>query len=221
VYSQYDIIGEYSGCLVKTRNQKCNSQLNLKLKSDSVFEAIINRNGSVDSVAGNWYISENDRRRLDSIIGDRPIRDSVLYLKQFINPEKLSLFYTLQDTLSKLDYYSGMNLLKLNNFENQKSLIQIYSENGFRVDTLNFQGELYYRDIADSIFICYENNKIKIIPKKINTPYILKVNLHYEYVRLRDRFTISKKGKLEYIRYYGNPIATDCKKRMKTLNKVE
>jgi len=221
VLSQDNIIGKYKGCYIKTNILKCDSELYLELKDDNTFKAIIDEYGSIDSVSGNWYITECDY--IDSVFGNCVSSefDSVLHLREYVKSEKFKLFLVRQDTLVKFDNYSKRNLLKVEEYRNLKPKIKIYSETRLKEYSLDSIGELYFSDNADSIFICFENNNLKIVPEKYDEPYFLRVPLQYERTFLHVRFIVNRNREIEYIRCFGPPIATNVKEKKKILKKVE
>jgi hypothetical protein len=221
VHSQDNFIGKYSGCVIKG-TLECDYFLKLELKSNNKYLAIMDKYGSIDSVYGHWHLS-----------------DSTIYLEETPKPERYSILMRYQDTLAKRiqfwkdsNYKKHKNLLNIANKDNNIELnllevnmnhleVYIYCNSNVLIDTLGSYGELFYENNADSIFLNLKGKMLKYIPEKYSVPTYIYLSVTYSPLYVPKRFRINKNGKLEYYCIIGHPLATNNKKKKKTLKKIE
>jgi hypothetical protein len=225
--SQNDFVGIHEGYLIKSPSNNYSLFLNLELKDNNNFIAVMNRNEIIYTVTGTWNIVDSYIYLKEDLETDNfylfpkmqlSLKEQMQFLSE-INPEKY------QNNLTSIENneQTYQNLLEVSIYKYDKPKIHIYSNKILQVDTLNSKGELFYENNADSILLIFGNKELKYIPRKDTVPNYIYIGVKYRASRLPEKFKIKRKGKLEYNFLIGDPMASSQfnKEKKETLKRLK
>jgi len=161
IFSQEIEFGKYRLCY--DMYWRCHFQLMLELKSDSTYKFTYFDDTQIKKTAGKWKVDSNFVTLTPSFIPDTIKITNVFETSNSKNKNNI---------ISVSENYKGIPNLEVHCFLKGTKVV-------YHTDSI---GNFHYKGkVIDSLSFFIEGRKLKVIPKKIKTPSIIRISIDSDY----------------------------------------
>ena len=142
---------------------RCHFQIFLELKPDSTYEFIYRDDTQMEKTTGTWHIEPDFLVLTPSVIPDTIKIVEVLEVKVSRNKSNI---------ISFSEHFQEITNFDVNFFSKGKEFVLKTDENG----EIQYQG-----DVIDSVTFVIKERELKVVPKKKDTPSVIRVRIDTNY----------------------------------------